>query len=197
LIVDPNYSQQLDAIIKALSRPSVPTWLIAILSAALGFVAAVLSQICQHLLADGLNRQKMRRVIYPELGSMYSRAHHFCHLKTDRHSDDANEWKRTRLAASLHFESEKYAKENLATYLQLREYPQIDLVYDVLRSATNDDGYGFDINCGLAVEVIEDMVRLGDIPAKYIKKYMGKEDAKKLLARRNTIRVGPKIIVRE
>ena len=47
--MQPDYSQPLEEIVKALNRPSTPTWLIAIMSALLGFLASVLSQVFQHV----------------------------------------------------------------------------------------------------------------------------------------------------
>jgi len=47
-----DYGPQLEEIVKALNRPSTPTWLIAIISASLGFLASVLSQVFQHWYAD-------------------------------------------------------------------------------------------------------------------------------------------------
>jgi hypothetical protein len=186
MAVEPDYSQQLDQIVNALNRPGLPTWVIAMLSATLGFLASVLSQLFQHRFAEVVSRTNMRRVIYPDLGSMYSNANHFLHLETtqtDREQWDR--WRRTRLASFLRFEGERYAHENRATYLQLAEYPHLDNCYSALHSALADDEYGFDINCGLAVEIIEDCIRLGWIPAKYIKKYMGEEDAEALSPLRN------------
>ncbi len=124
----------------------------------------------------------MRRVIYPDLGSMYYHAAHFLKVDTKMDADESVKWKKSRLETQLRFIGEKYAHEHREIYYQLSEYPHLETIYSALRSTFADDEYGFEINCGLAVEIIEDSVRLGWVPAKYIKKYMGKEDAIRLLA---------------
>jgi H+/Cl- antiporter ClcA len=69
--MQPDYTSQLEQIVKALNRPSIPTWLIAIVSAFLGFLASVLSQIFQHWYSEHKARSKMRMIIYSEIGAMY------------------------------------------------------------------------------------------------------------------------------
>ena len=182
MFIAPDYSRQLDQIVKALNRGVMPTWLVAVISVVLG---SVLGPICHHIFTEHVNKQRMRRVIYPDLADMYSKAHHFYPLKTNLDPTGDQDWRLARLKSFLRFAGEKYAKDNRAVYLQLPEYPHLDCIYSALRSAVGDevdfDKLDFDINCGLAVEIIEDCVRLGQLPTKYIKKYVGKEDASKLL----------------
>lgn len=174
----PDYTKQLDQIVKALNRPSLPTWIVAVLSVALGFVGSILVQLFQRYLAESRAKDRMRRVIYPDLAEMYWSAG----IQLDQTGvEDAS--RRSRLATSLRFQGEKYADDDRATFLTLREYAWLESCWGALHSALIDDDYGFDLNCGLALEIIEDGVRLGEIPAKYVRKYVGETEAAKDLLR--------------
>src|SRR5258708_18931226 len=93
-----DYTPQLQEIAKALNRPSTPTWLIAIFSGLLGFLASVLSQVFQHWYAKHRARNKMRMIVYSEIGSMYSHLVHFHDLETSRKSEQEDiEWRKKQL----------------------------------------------------------------------------------------------------
>jgi hypothetical protein len=77
-----DYTSQLEQIVKALNRPSILTWMIAIMSAFLGFLVSILTQVFQHWYCERRARSKMRMIIYSELGSMYSHLVHFHDVKT-------------------------------------------------------------------------------------------------------------------
>jgi len=172
------YGQQLDQIIKALSRPSTPTWLVAILSAFLGFVASSASQIFQHWYGERRACKKMRMIIYSEIGAMYSSLVHFYNLKTREPERDDIEWRKKQLRERfLKFEGEKYAQDNKAVFIQLRERSTISELYGaILEVFGPEEEYGFFINAGLAIEIIEDCVRLDDLPDRFVKRYMNTSD---------------------
>ena len=82
-----DYTTQLQEIAKALNRPSIPTWLIAILSGLVGFLASVFSQVFQHWYAERSAQNRMRMIVYSEIGSSYSHLVHFHDLKTSHNSE--------------------------------------------------------------------------------------------------------------
>ena len=103
-----DYTSQLKEIVRALNRPSIPTWLIAIMSAFFGFLASALSQIFQHWYSDHRARSKMRMIIYSELGAMYSSLVHFHDLNTRLLEQEDVEWRKKQLRERfLKFEGEK------------------------------------------------------------------------------------------
>jgi hypothetical protein len=176
--MQPDYGWQLDQIVRALNRPSIPTWLIAIVSAFLGFLASVLSQIFQHWYSEHRARSKMRMIIYSELGSNYSQLVHFHEVKTSLSEQEDIEWRKKQLKeVFFKFEGEKYTEDNKDVFIQLRERPTIILLYGAIREVFGpEEEYGFFINSGLAIEVIEDCVRLNDLPGKFVKRYMNGAD---------------------
>lgn len=177
--MQPDYTSQLEQIVTALNRPSIPTWLIAIVSAFLGFLASVLSQIFQHCYSEHRARSKMRMIIYSELGSNYSHLVHFHEVKTSLSGQEDIEWRKKRLKEDcLKFEGEKYTEDNKDVFIQLRERPTIILLYEVTRDVIGpeEEEYGFLATSGLAIEIIEDSVRLNHLPEKFVKRYMNGPD---------------------
>jgi hypothetical protein len=172
------YSAQLDAIVKALNRPSIPTWIIAIISALLGFLVSVFSQLFQHWYAEYRARSTMRKIIYSELGSMYSSLVHFYNMQTSLPEQNDVEWRKKQLKERfLKFEGEKYAEENKYVFIQLKERPTIDELYSAIREVFGpEEEYGFFINSGLAIGIIEECVRSHDLPARFVKRFMNGSD---------------------
>jgi hypothetical protein len=176
-IVD--YTSQLQEIAKALNRPSTPTWLIAILSGLLGFLASVLSQVFQHWYAEHRARNKVRTIVYSEIGSMYSHLIHFHDLETSRKSEQEDiEWRKKQLRERfLKFEGEKYAEDNKAIFIQLKERSTISEIYSAIREVFGpEEEYGFFLNSSLAIEILEDCVRLNYLPHRYVRRYMNGSD---------------------
>jgi hypothetical protein len=67
----PDYSRQLDAIIAALNHPATPAWIIAVLSALLGMVGGIFAQVILLRVTDRHQRNRMRRVLYTDLGGYF------------------------------------------------------------------------------------------------------------------------------
>jgi hypothetical protein len=176
--VQPDYSQILQQIARALNRPSTPTWLIAIMSALLGFLASALSQLFQHWYAELRACNKMRMIIYSEIGAMYSNLVHFHNLKTGQPESQDIEWRKKQLRERfLKFEGEKYADDHKDVFFQLKERPTINELYSAIHEVFGpEEEYGFFLNSGLAIEIIEDCVRLRDLPRKFVKRYMNDSD---------------------
>jgi hypothetical protein len=178
----PDYSSQLEAIAKALNHPTTPTWLIAVFSAFLGFLASSMGQLFQHWYGDLRSRKKMRIIIYSELGSMYSALSHFCKVKTELAEREDIEWRKKQLRERfLRFDGEKYADDNKDIFIQLKERSTIRELYDAIRDVFGpEEEYGFFINAGLAIEIIEDCVRLSSLPERFVKHFMNTTDIQNL-----------------
>lgn len=173
-----DYTPQLDQIVKALNRPSVPTWLIAILSALLGFLVSIFTQVFQHSYSEYRARKKMRMIIYTELGNMYTNLVHFRDVETNMPDQDDIAWRKRQLKEHfLKFEGEKYAEDNKDVFIQLKERSTISGLYSAIRDVfAPEEDYGFFINAGLAIEIIEDDVRLKSLPARYVNRHMNTTD---------------------
>jgi hypothetical protein len=173
-----DYTSQLEEIAKALNRPCVPTWLIAVISGLLGFLASILSQMFQHWYGEHRACAKMRMIIYSELGTMYSRLVQFHDVKTSLPEREDIEWRKRQLRELfLKFEGQKYAEDHKDVFIQLRERTTITELYSAIREVFGpEEEYGFFLNSGLAIEIIEDCVRLNDLPGKFVKRYMNGPD---------------------
>jgi hypothetical protein len=173
-----DYTSQLEEIAKALNRPSIPTWLIAIMSAFLGFFVSVFTQVFQHWYSEHRARRKMRMIVYSELGDMYSHLLHFYNLKTRQPEQEDIAWRKKQLKERfLKFEGEKYAEDHRDVLIQLKERSTITGLYSAIREVFGpEEEYGFFINAGLAIEIIEDDVRLNNLPARFVNRYMNGTD---------------------
>jgi len=120
----------------------------------------------------------MRMIIYSEIGGMYSSLVHFHDVRTGLNKLEEAEWKKKQLRERfLKFEGEKYADEHKDIFIQLKERPTINLLYSAIRDVFgSEEDYGFDLNSGLAIEIIEDCVRLEDLPPKFVNRYMNDSD---------------------
>jgi hypothetical protein len=186
--MQPDYTLQLEEIVRALNRESIPTWLIAITSAFFGFLASVLGQIFQHWYGEHRARSKMRMIIYSEIGAMYSQ---LVDLQPDMVSEPPTQqdfdWRKLQFRIRFlnyqgekyaeKFEGEKYADDKRDVFIQLKERSTIISIYSAIRDVFGpEEEYGFLINSGLAIEIIEDCVRLNDLPGKFVKRYMNGAD---------------------
>jgi hypothetical protein len=173
-----DYTPQLEQIVQALNRPLVPTWLIAIMSALLGFFVSIFSQVFQHWYSEYRARRKMRMIVYSELGAMYSNLVHFYNLKTHPPEQEDIAWRKKQLNERfLKFEGEKYAEDHKDVFVQLKERSIIVQIYSAIREVFGpEEEYGFFINTGLAIEIIEDEVRLNYLPKRFVNRYMNDKD---------------------
>jgi hypothetical protein len=173
-----DYTPQLEQIVKALNRPSTPTWLIAIMSAFLGFLVSIFTQVFQHWYSEHRARKKIRMIIYSELGAMYSSLFHFHNLQTHPPEQEDIEWRKKQLKERfLKFEGEKYAEDHKDVFIQIKERSTITQLYSAIREVFGpEEDYGFFINSGLAIEIIEDDVRLNNLPSKFVRHYMNGAD---------------------
>lgn len=173
-----DYTPELDQIVRALNRPSIPTWFIAILSAFLGFFVSAFTQVFQHWYSEHRARRKMRMIIYSELGDMYSNLVHFQNVKIGKSEQGDIAWRKKQLKERfLKFEGEKYAEDHKDIFIQLKERSIISGLYGAIHEVFGpEEEYGFFINAGLAIEIIEDEVRLKSLPGKFVKQYMNTAD---------------------
>jgi len=184
--MQPDYTLQLQEIVKALNHHSTPTWVIAVISVFFGFLASLLGQVFQHWYSEYKSRSKMRTIIYSELGTMYSMLVYLQPKVTSGQKKEDFRYETEKLRHHFirgeeyagRFEGEIYAEDHKEVFVQLRERLRITDLYRVIRDACrDDDDYGFLINSGLAIEIIEDNVRFNWLPRKYVKRYMSAPDA--------------------
>ncbi|MGB9457268.1 MAG: hypothetical protein WCB12_14570 [Bryobacteraceae bacterium] len=118
-------------------------------------------------------------IVYSEIGSMYSHLVHFHDLRNEHKPEQEDiEWRKKQLRERfLRFEGEKYAEDNKAVFIQLKERSTISEIYSAIREVFGpEEEYGFFLNSGLAIEIVEDCVRLNYLPNNYVERYMNSSD---------------------
>lgn len=120
----------------------------------------------------------MRMIIYSELGDMYSNLVHFTNVQTRKLKQEDIKWRKKQLKERfLKFEGEKYAEDHKDVFIQLKERSTIVGLYSAIHDVFGpEEEYGFFINAGLAIEIIEDDVKLNSLPRKFVKRYMNTKD---------------------
>jgi hypothetical protein len=176
------YTPQLEEIVRAL-HGSTPTWMIALFSAFLGFLASVLGQVFQHWYIEYRSRTKMRTIIYSELGAMYSMLVQFQPTLVSS-NDEAQSYegerkqlkdrflRREGAEFAKKFDGEKYIEAHEDVFVQLRERSSIVLLYDLMHRVVGDESLGFLVLSLMAIQNLEYEVRCGSLPKKYIRRYM-------------------------
>jgi hypothetical protein len=141
----PDYSKQLDEIVKALNRPATPQWQIALFSALLGLVVGVVGPS----LMDFRRRDQMRRVLYLDLIDMFWAVKNIMAV-TDIPESDRQRWQREQLKKVLLFRGEKYCVDNLEIYRRLPERRVGEMLYPYFHQIVGDEK-GLRANTSLAL----------------------------------------------
>src|ERR1017187_4851888 len=113
----PDYSKQLDDIVRALSRPGPPVWLVAIFSTALGVIGGLVGQFFAMLMADAIRRRNLRGHLYKDLTALCCQVHRVISTEPENVPwQDKPGWYRYQLKRWLSFKGEKEALDNIGTY---------------------------------------------------------------------------------
>jgi hypothetical protein len=109
---------------------------------------------------------------------MYSNLVQFYNVKTKMPEQEDIAWRKKQLKEHfLKFEGEKYAEDHKDVFTQLKERSTIFGPYSAIVDVFGpEEEYGFFINAGLAIEIIEDEVRLKSLPSKFVNRYMNSAD---------------------
>ena len=163
-----DYSQKLDEIVRALNRPSISPWTIAIISAGLAVIGGIVGQFIVLLLTDAYKRHKMRRVLYLDIRRMFIFA--FAIIASPPHTDhvspDPNQFARRQFKEHLTFEAEDYMKANKDIFMQLPEYMSVLEIYRVYHMLLEDNSWPGFISLRAITATVEP-VRDGTLQAKY------------------------------
>src|ERR1700722_18610792 len=104
----PDYTNQLNEIVRLLSRPGVSPWLISAISVFLGVVAGAIGRAIEPWIADFSRLSRMRRVLYGDIASMFSHVATITKFGEPWADDNVRDASFTRLVKSLDFEAEGY-----------------------------------------------------------------------------------------
>jgi hypothetical protein len=181
----PDYSHQLDAIARALSQPSTPAWLIAVLSALLGLIGGLLAQPLLLLIKEVFDRHRMRLVLYRELSDLFSIVDSVMSFK-ELPVSDLHRWQESQLRELMSFEGEKYLRQKPDLYMQLPERFAADACYRHLHRILDEISW-LHVNTGLARAVFADAVVKHDLEPERLRYFLGEERANRVIRRAREI----------
>ena len=185
----PDYTKQLQEIAAALSRPSMPAWLVAAVSSILGFASAFLLQFVQHWVAERVKRERTRRVLYVDLAEVFSAVESIMEF---RELDEYQRWQWQKGQLKLHvgFKGEKYLRTNEDAYVQLVERPAAESVYSHFHVALDDVDHWWNVNWSVARQTFAQVVCEDTLKRRYFRRFIGKEHSAWLYRRCRVIHEG-------
>jgi hypothetical protein len=188
MVTTPDYTAQLNEIVRALNRPVTPTWLVSLLSV---FAGAVFTLIVQSLLLrinDWHKREKMRKIVYMELGRLYASVK-FILTWNPKNAPPGTlpASKAAHLRQHLSFAGEKYIHDNQDVFVQLDEHSAIRTMYSLFHQVSETDETHLDLNCTTALTMFSTLVHQEMFGGRCIKKYMHPSVQKDLYADQITL----------
>jgi hypothetical protein len=181
----PDYSQQLNAIVQALNRPSTPAWQVAVLSALLGFIGGLLAQPLLLIIQERFSLHRMRSVLYRELADLFSAVDTVMAFRQFS-GRDLEEWQTAQLRDQLSFEGENYLRSKPELYMQLSERFAADACYRYFHRIL-DGMPAYNVNASLARAVFADALHDHSIEPGRLRYFLNEERANHLIRRAREI----------
>jgi hypothetical protein len=180
--IQPDYSHQLEEIAKALNRPSIPQWVVALIAALVGFLLGKADQ----WLRNRRDIRNMRRVLYLDLLTMFERADA---IISDEYvpGGELSIWQEEELKRFMKFDGEAYLKVHQDVYMQLPERLDAEWLYASYHRILDDKESSPHENHHLAQVLLAGFVERNELQTKYIKKFLGRAKAEKLIKRLHAI----------
>jgi hypothetical protein len=168
----PDYTKQLDEIVRLLSQPSLSPWLLSAFSVLLGVIGGEICRAIEPLIKDGWRRHSMRQVLYDGI------AHNFFQVDTITMFGEAwadngvrNEAFR-QLTNSFDFDAEDHIKRNLDVFAQIAERREAKDMYDLVHRIVDQGPAVMDYNCRKLQWVLGHYIHEGELPAQNFQKYL-------------------------
>jgi hypothetical protein len=139
----PDYTLQLNEIVKALNRPSQPQWVVVVLSTLCGMVGSLLLQVAFRSFTEWLEREKLRRLIYQDLIELFYCVHRTLTapdesiIQTDKASRRYDELRR-----GISFRVEKKCADQADRFMSLDEHFAYEQLYMQAHRLIDDLGQG-------------------------------------------------------
>lgn len=195
--IQPDYSHQLEEIAKALNRPPMPQWEVALISAVVGALFTLAVQFLLKWFDNWWEIQreihKIRRALYRDLLTKFQGVEDIMAF-TELEEPALSVSKKEQLKACLDFDGEAYLKGQ-DVYMQLPERGAAKSLYAAYHRIV-DDKKGLDVNVGRAKRLLAYLVEKNHLRRRYIKKFLGKAEAKRLLKRLHAIYENSELILK-
>lgn len=180
LPTSPDYSRQLGEIVKALNKPTTPTWIIALTSTSLGVVGAFIGL----WLGDFHKRYKLRRVLYRELIGMFSLVDGVLGQTQIEDEHQRGKWQADEIRAHLTFQSQEYLRANQDLYISLAEHSTAEVLYGRFHAIV-DNWHSFSVNTGLALRMFSRAVKEGWLKPLWLWAFLTRKAHKRIMGRIN------------
>jgi hypothetical protein len=179
--MQPDYSEQLKAIVVALNHSTTPAWLIAVFSALLGVMGGIVAQTILLRISDRYQRNRMKRVLYTDLVGYFLFIYS---TLTDKHytGEMKLKWQQQQFEQRINFSGEQYMQKQPDIYMQLGEHRAASELYLWLHH-TVDKTLTSCSNPDMFCQIFSEYVAEGYLSEKCLKKYGGDEQAAKVMSK--------------
>ena len=179
----PDYTKELDEIVRLLSRPAISPWLLSAFSVCLGFIVGAIGQAIAPLLSDISRRSRMRRVLYGDIAHMFFHADTITMFGERWANDGVRDDAFKGLVSSLDFEGEEHIKTNHDVFAQLVERPATKHIYNLFHQIVVDGPAEMARNCLKVQWMLGYYIQDGALQERYFRKCLPKNQLERLLAR--------------
>jgi len=179
----PDYTKQLEEIIRLLSRRGISPWVLAAFAALLGVVGGAVGRAIEPLIADISRRRGLRRVLYGDLAGMFFQVDTITTFGERWANDHVRDDAFHRLSGDLDFQAEAYISANRDVFMQLRERQAANHVYRLLHRIIDDVPRNMETNCRAVQWMIGKYLRDGSLNPKYFGRSLPKNQARRLITR--------------
>jgi hypothetical protein len=179
----PDYTNQLDEIVRLLSRPGISPWILAAFSVFLGIIGGAIGRAFEPWLADFPRRSRMRRVLYADMASMFFQVDVITMFGEPWANDNVRAEAFTRLVSSLDFEAEDHLKTNRDVFMQLDERPAAKHIYHLLHQTVSEGAAQMENNCRKVQWMLGWYVHDRAFHERYFRKFLPKNQSARLIKR--------------
>ena len=143
----PDYTKQLDEIVRILSRPGISPWLLSAFSVFVGIIGGAVGRAIEPWGIDFSRRFRMRRVLYRDITNLFFQVETINTFGEPYADDGVRDDAFARLVNSLDFEAEDYIKTNRDVFMQLDEHLAVKHIFQMLHRIVNDGPAQMVNNC--------------------------------------------------
>jgi hypothetical protein len=134
MFATPDYTKQLDEIVRALKRPSTPIWLVALIGGAAGGGFAIAAELIRGRYDESRARTRMQSALYNDLADLFLRVDRIRNLS----SQLGEECTRNQFKDILQNLNTEHTNRNPDIYFQLSERRSADMLYTWFRKIIDE-----------------------------------------------------------
>jgi hypothetical protein len=152
-----------------------------VLSAILGMIGGIFAQTILLRLNERYQRDRMRRVLYIDLGGYFMFI--YMTLTSEHYSGEKKlAWQQDQFEKRIKFSVDDFLKRQPDIYMQMPEHRAAEELYLWLHHTVDKTKTGCS-NPDMFCQIFSEYAMDGVLPEKYLKRYGGKEQTAKLMAK--------------